>query len=225
MTRLENPAPCAPALGQDDVPFFVSHDERVHVIKLELCSEDEFDEEELELVHCIPERLIRSYLPRMTKTWEDEGCPLAVAWSEWAVDGTRLLPYTTNSWANYTSRTYGSRYVDSTIEEGVDGHTVFRVTLYDFSQKGFRKGLAEKDQADDADGWDYHQGDDISVGWLDAVARRFFAEGDHSLRTLLPYRSTSRLFEVQTDAGVEEFTALLAEDNIILAYTDVSVLS
>jgi hypothetical protein len=229
MTRYKNPTPSAPALGQEHAPFFVSSDERICVIKLELESETADDEEVecLYLDHCIPDSLFVSHLARITETPRDDGLPLIITWPDWAMTGSRIILYTASFSSVHMSRTYGSRYVTVSVQPGPDGLEMLRLTLYDFSQKGFRRGLFEKKRAmspAEVDGWDYYGGRDTPYDASETeYIKHFFNCDPQLLLTDLPYRATVRLIDVPEGAVAERCIAMLAEDSIIICSENVGI--
>jgi hypothetical protein len=219
-----NPITSGPALGQEYAPFYVSRNDRVYALRIELASTHNLEDRAI-LTHCIPSALIDSYANQMETAVLRNSQPLSISWASWGPTGSYLLVKAVadsnrigDDRGNYPSRLYGSRLASCMVENASDGERILRITIRDFSQKGFRHSIHSGGRY--ADGWSYHfGGNDASNPALEMVEHML--ELDVPIMTGLPYRSTSRVLRLPAGTDPTRCTINLAEDSLAIICDDV----
>jgi hypothetical protein len=221
MTFAHQAAPGGPSVGQSAQPFCTSLDEKVVVIKLELENED--SGEKAVLTHCISLSSFWRYIKRITKHGP---FPTELPWVAWAPRASQLFYCATNFPRIFLSA-YGTRFLECSLVE-IDGVPTgkLRLTLRDFSEKGFRKGFADATLQHGGEyGWTYHCDDqlDFGKGHNDPLNEFFDVQNIafNGLATFLPYRSVSRLIDIPRNALPSWSSTAIAENSILLGFLGV----
>jgi hypothetical protein len=222
----KNPVTSGPALGQENAPFYASKEERVYALQIELKSMSGIDDTLL-LVNCIPSSLLRHRIRQMEEHFEATGSPLSLSWSSWGPAGTRLFVKAIHmqhldTMDGYMHRLYGSRYVSCGAETAAGGKSMLRITVHDFSQKGFWRGKQQAhSECSPEHGWAYHDSDDGTYGPYMEIIKEIL-DCDVSLATSLPYRSMTQVVEPPEGADPFKCVTMLSEDGIVIVCDDVS---
>jgi hypothetical protein len=223
----KNPVTSGPALGQASAPFYTAQHERLYTFQFELKAMTDADDALL-LVSCVPASVLRAHILQMETASGESIAPVSVPWQAWGPSGSRLFVQggrgPRNTLDGYMYRLYGARYASCSAESAADGKSMLRITVHDFSQKGFWHSLQKAHKGAVEDGWAYHADDDgTHIPYMDTIAE--VLDSTVPLETTLPYRSTSRLIEPPDGVDARKCIIMLSEDSVVIVCDDVRQMS
>jgi hypothetical protein len=209
-----------PSISESALPFCASLDDRILVV--ELAFRTLSGNRGAVWIHCLAVSALVDKNPGHSPL---PLYPLPTEWKEWARQSSQLF-YDRGSdiMDDKLIASHGARYIDCSYVV-IGGIPKLRLTLRDFSRKGFYKGIAAATVQSGAEyGWSYHCDDksDFAQREISSLDKFFDVDNIDQMTTALPYRSVSRLIDVPHGAVASRCSAVMAESSIVLCCEGVS---